>query len=65
MKSMKNMTSMMSMIFSMLLVAMAMPWVVGSLATADEASPPKAVPQTRRQMLDALESLKSRTPRVV
>ena len=64
MTSMTSMKSMMRMTFSILLVAMAMPWVVGSLATADEASPPKAVPQTRRQMLDALESLKSRTPRI-
>ena len=61
---MTSMTSMVRMVLSILLVPMAMPWVAGSSAMADEASPPKAVPQTRRQMLDALESLKSRTPRI-
>lgn len=55
---------MVKMAVSILLVATATSWVTSSSATADEASPPKAVPQTRRQMLDALESLKSRTSRI-
>ena len=54
----------MRMTFSILLVAVAMLWGAASFALADEVSPPKAVPQTRREMLDALDSLKSRTSRI-
>ena len=55
---------MMRMTFAILLVAMAMLWGAASFALADDVSPPKAVPQTRREMLDALDSLKSRTSRI-
>ena len=50
--------------FRSMLLALAALLAAGGTAWADEVPQPKTIPQTRQTMLEALDALKARTPRI-